>query len=587
MLRLGRRWSRPDVKGPGNGVPEAAVPEGGPPEEPVPEAEAGVTVPSRRLGPLGLSLVLVLGLGLSLPPADYVLYRGRIHPGVVVAGAELGGMTPQAAEAALRELLGSRSKQRVRFALEGQLFEATLSQLGWRPDLRATLRSVLAVGRDGRLLGDLAARARGWVDEVRVPVAGAWDLAALTRVVSRWDRAVGRPPREGAVSVDGGTVVTLAPRPGRRVDPAGVLLAAARAAEVPSPDPVPLPLAPVPPLTTPEDVDRAAREVRALLAGPVTVRLGPRSLRVTRDQLAELVRTDLVPGGGGASIAVSFSPLAVDRLLAPYRDLVGRPAVDARFVTRGSRVRIQPSVTGRRLDPELAARDLLRVARRVDRAGRVHLAPVAPEFSTQDARALGIVEEVASFTTYHAPGEPRVRNIHLAADLLDGAIVLPGQTFSLNERLGKRTLERGFVFAPAIINGRFSLAVGGGVSQLATTLFNAAFFGGYPFLEYRAHSYYISRYPLGREATLSWGSPDLVFRNDTRTAILIRTEYTDDSITVRIFGDRHGRTVRATEPVVVGRGANGYTVRVDRIVERGGKEVRRETFITFYRYGTH
>lgn len=587
MLGLTRRRLRPEGEAGGAGAPEAAAAEAPAAPGSAQEAGGGVTGPSRRLGPVGLSLVLVLGLGLSLPPADYVLYRGRIHPGVVVAGTDLGGSPVERAEATLRRLLESRKRHRVRFALEGRVFEATLWQLGWRPDLRLTLRKALAVGRDGGLLGDLADRTRGWAREVRVPVAAAWDLAALTRVVSRWDGPVRHPPTEGAVTVDGGAVVARAPGAGRRVDPAAVLLAAARAVEVPSPDPAPLPLAPVPPLTTPEDVDRAAREARALLAGPVTVRLGPLRLRLRRDQLAELVRTELVPRAGGASIAVSFSPSAVDRLLAPYRDRVGRPAVDARFVTRGSRVRIEPSVTGRRLDPRLAARDLLRVARRPDRTGRLHLAPVPPEFSTEDARALGVVEEVSSFTTYHAPGEPRVTNIHLAADLLNGAIVLPGETFSLNERLGERRLERGFVFAPAIINGRFSLAVGGGVSQLATTLFNAAFFGGYPFLEYRAHSYYISRYPLGREATLSWGGPDLVFRNDTRTAILIRTEYTDDSITVRIFGDRQGRTVRATEPVIVGRGLYGYTVRVDRIVERGGKVVRRDAFITFYRYGTH
>ncbi|HXF56506.1 MAG TPA: VanW family protein [Actinomycetota bacterium] len=587
MLGPARRWLRPEAEARAYGVLEAAAVEAPSGEATAQEADAAVPGPPRRPGPLGLSLVLVLGLALSLPPVDYMLYRGRVHPGVAVAGTELGGMSPGAAEAALRRALDARRKHLVRFALGGRTFEATLSQLGWRPDLRATLRSALAVGRGGRLLGDVADRARGWVGEVRVPVAAAWDLAALTRAVSRWDRAAGRPPTEGTVSVRDGTVVARAPHPGRRVDPAGVLLSAARAAEAPSPEPVPLPLAPVPPRTTPEDVDRAAREARALLAGAVTVRLGPLVLRFTRDQLAELVGTELVPRAGEASVALGFSPSGVDRLLAPYRGLVERPAVDARFVTQGSRVRIVPSVPGRRLDPELAARDLLRVARRLDRAGRVRLAPVPPAFSTEDARALGIVEEVSSFTTYHAPGEPRVTNIHLAADLLDGAIVLPGETFSLNERLGQRTLERGFVFAPAIINGRFSLAVGGGVSQLATTLFNAAFFGGYPFLEYRAHSYYISRYPLGREATLSWGGPDLVFRNDTSTAILIRTEYTDDSITVRIFGDRHGRTVRATDPVIVGRGAYGYTVRVARIVERGGEVVRRETFITFYRYGTH
>jgi vancomycin resistance protein YoaR len=548
-----------------------------------PLAEAG---PSRRLSPLGTVLVLLLGVGLSLPPADYALHRGRVHARVAVAWLDLGGMTSARAREALERLAESTARRRLRFVLGGRAFEATLRELGWRPDLGATWRAAVRLGRDGRLVEDLAARASAWLQGASLPLAATWDLAALLRTVGRWDASVRRPPREGEVRVEDGEVVASFPRPGTRVDAQAILRLASGAVDGPPRGPLPLPLAPVPPRTSPEQVAQAAREARALLAGPVTVRLGELTLRIRRDQLAPLLQTTLVPAGERAWVMVSFSSSGAVRLLAPFAARVERPPTSARFVVQGSRVRILPSSPGRRLDPDLAAERLARIARQADRAGRIPLAPVPPSFSTEDARALGIVEEVSSFTTYHAPGEPRVVNIHRAADLLDGTIVMPGETFSLNRHLGERTVERGFVLAPAIINGRFALAVGGGVSQLATTLFNAVFFGGYPILEHRAHSYYISRYPLGREATLSWGGPDLVFRNDTPTAVLIHTEYTDHSITVRLFGARHGRTVRATDPVIVGRGAYGYTVRVDRIVLREGREVRRETFTTFYRYGS-
>jgi vancomycin resistance protein YoaR len=276
----------------------------------------------------------------------------------------------------------------------------------------------------------------------------------------------------------------------------------------------------------------------------------------------------------------------VEAVLAPYRSEVETDPRPARIDVVGGRVRITPSVVGRKLDGRVAAERLRSIALRPARRGRLPLAPVRPAFSTRDARALGIVERVSGFTTYHAPGEPRVINIHRAADLLDGAIVPPGGTFSMNRYLGQRTAERGFVMAPAIYDGKFTLAIGGGVSQLATTLFNAAFFGGYPILEHQAHSYYISRYPLGREATVSWPKPDLVFRNDTSTGILIKTSYTASSITVEIYGDRHGRRVIATAPVIVSRGSNGYTVAVQRIVRRGDRVIRRDTFHTFYRYGS-
>jgi vancomycin resistance protein YoaR len=127
--------------------------------------------------------------------------------------------------------------------------------------------------------------------------------------------------------------------------------------------------------------------------------------------------------------------------------------------------------------------------------------------------------------------------------------------------------------------------VGGGISQLTTTVFNAAFFGGYPIPEWQAHSYYISRYPLGREATLSWPSPDLKFVNDTDTALLIKTGYTDVSITVKIFGTKT-REVVALDPVVTARTATGYWTQVIRVIKENGVEVGRDEFKTFYKNGS-
>ena len=137
-------------------------------------------------------------------------------------------------------------------------------------------------------------------------------------------------------------------------------------------------------------------------------------------------------------------------------------------------------------------------------------------------------------------------NIKRASELLDGTIILPGKEFSLNEALGKRTEQKGFVSAPQIFNGKFEDAVGGGISQVATTLFNAAFFSGIKLVEHRAHQFYISRYPMGREATVSWGGPELIFKNDWPAAILMKLEATDSGITVRFFSSKLGRRVTTT-----------------------------------------
>jgi hypothetical protein len=147
---------------------------------------------------------------------------------------------------------------------------------------------------------------------------------------------------------------------------------------------------------------------------------------------------------------------------------------------------------------------------------------------------------VAEFTTRHPGGAPRVANIHRIADLVRGVVIEPGETFSVNDHVGPRTIASGFVAAPVIgENGYFEDDVGGGVSQFATTLFNAAFFAGLEIPAYQAHGIYINRYPYGREATLDYGNIDLQLRNNTPYGLLLWPTYTDTSITVDIYSTRY------------------------------------------------
>jgi vancomycin resistance protein YoaR len=199
-----------------------------------------------------------------------------------------------------------------------------------------------------------------------------------------------------------------------------------------------------------------------------------------------------------------------------------------------------------------------------------------------------------------------VTNIKRAAELLDGTIVRPRTAFSLNEALGKRTVENGFVSAPQIFAGRLEDAVGGGISQIATTLYNAAFFAGVKLVAHQAHQFYISRYPMGREATVSWGGPELIFRNDWPAAILMKLTATDAGVTVRFYSRKLGRRVKTTtgEPysyvaprtitvpnsalpvgqtsTVQSAGASGFTVQYTRKVFEGPKLVKNERYTVRY-----
>jgi vancomycin resistance protein YoaR len=203
------------------------------------------------------------------------------------------------------------------------------------------------------------------------------------------------------------------------------------------------------------------------------------------------------------------------------------------------------------------------------------------------------LELVSRFTTYYPPGQPRVINIRRAAVLLDRTVLPPGARFSLNERLGKRTRARGFVAAPSISGPIHVDSVGGGISQVATTLYNAAFFAGLRLIAHTPHSFYISRYPKGREATISWGGPELIFQNDWPARLLVRIKTTPTAITVWLYSSRLGRRVTTvtynptnyvrprtvyikdptlpggTQHVLQSAGASGFSISYTRRVHRG------------------
>ncbi|WP_187437979.1 VanW family protein [Actinomadura decatromicini] len=208
---------------------------------------------------------------------------------------------------------------------------------------------------------------------------------------------------------------------------------------------------------------------------------------------------------------------------------------------------------------------------------------------------------MSSYTTRFTPGEPRVRNIELAARILDGQVVQPGATFSFNDAVGPRTRSRGYVPAPAIVGPRLVADVGGGICQVSTTLFNAVFRAGLDIRRARAHSMYMSEYPEGLEAAVSYPDLDFTWRNDTRLPVRVQVAHTGSSLTVSLWGERRYEVRSAvSQPyafasqgtgVLRGRGRScvpapgrpGFEIDVWRTLLLDGREVGRERFHTEYR----
>jgi vancomycin resistance protein YoaR len=228
----------------------------------------------------------------------------------------------------------------------------------------------------------------------------------------------------------------------------------------------------------------------------------------------------------------------------------------------------------------------------------VALTEAQPKLMTAAAQQLGVVEQISTFTTYHPCCAARVTNIHKIADIVGGHVVLPGETFSLNGLVGERDKARGFVEAPMIQDGLYVDSVGGGVSQFATTIFNAVFFAGLQDVQHKPHSYWISRYPAGRESTVSFPEPDFKFKNDSPNGVLIQTSYTNTSLTVTFWGTKRYDIESISGPRVnvkpfttrynpkpgceSASGREGFDIDVWRVFKQGGKELKREKFFTRY-----
>lgn len=403
-------------------------------------------------------------------------------------------------------------------------------------------------------------RALGLVEERSSfdgPVTGVrWDrvalLAACESLASDLDLA---PPFEGDIDVEGDTAAPIPPEVGEAVDCPALALRIERSLAAGEEASIEVPVIAREPRTSAEALEELAREVDALLEGPVTLavvfegRTGGEVVLEPDD-----VRAALRVGvrGDPARPFAELRPSALGDDLAPILGALGQPARDADFVIEpgrgeaggdGGGVRVVPGRRGLRLDGAALFAAAEEAAKKGDKKGTVAATKGEPDLTSKQAESLQIKGLVASFTTKYSKGQPRVTNIHRITTLLDGAVVEPGERFSLNQRGGKRTAKRGFVLAPSIGEGEIVETVGGGVSQVATTLYNAVFDAGYAVVSRKPHTRYFDRYPLGVEATLSWPRPDFVFRNDSKAGVLIKASFTDDSVTVKLYGDNGGRKV--------------------------------------------
>jgi len=542
---------------------------------------------------LGVLLLAAAGLVLG----DRLAARGRVAHDVEIAGVKVGGTSDAVAARRIAPVVARVRTGPISVVVGGQHLSIDPSAIGLTVDDHATVRAARRVGHDGgvgaQVVDSIARRFR----PDRLPLVIHVDGQRLAGVLDGWSVQAAGGLDPGAVVFDGAVVRVAPPQAGH-----GMQRSAARAALLDAlgngrVHDIALPVGRVDPPASRAELERAAARARRVLAAPVTIVVDGHPFTLTPPQLATALTTTV----HRHHVAIAVDATKLRAALGPPLAALEQPPVDASFAVSGTHVSVVPSKPGRILATGPVGDAILRGERTVTAT----LADVQPAHDTAWAQRLNITELVSTFTTHHPAGEPRVENIHRAADILNNTIVEPGQIFSMNDTIGPRTPERGFVKAPIVLEDSFGEDYGGGVSQLATTTYNAIFFGGYKDVTHAAHLVYISRYPLGREATVNYGAIDLKFQNDSHSGILIRTSYTSTSITVSFYGNTEGRTVRAegpdilkTTPVtteyvddptlppgatrVIQQGDTGYDVVVYRVISRPGQPDVRERYYTHY-----
>ena len=484
---------------------------------------------------IGAGLLVVLAVLVGLVFAGS---RQELAPGTYVAGVDVGGLPSTQAIAQLERDFAKVEADRVTFAAGDESFTFAANQLGVEPDWSG---AVAAAAREGDGFGPIRGfrrlHTRFFGAEIlpRVAVSdGALDYA-LERMAARIDRA----PKNAALVRHGLRIESVPDRVGRRLEleAAARVVVRALGSLDRSSAAVALPVANAEPKVTEEMLAPVARRARVALSAPVVLQGTNRRWRLRPARIATLLT---LPRDGAKRLAIS-GPAAVAYFRALGR-IVGNPPVDAHFEASGEGIQLLPSRNGTELDVAKTARGLLRAATSpTRRVAPVAIARAVPERTTKEALAMGIDRRMASYKTYNSGTWDRIVNLRLGVSALDDTLVPPGGTFSLNQAIGERTEERGFRSAPVIIGTRYEEEVGGGTSQVATTVFNAVWEAGLKITERNPHSLYIDRYQLGRDATVYWPSLDLEFVNDTKKWVLVKGFIESDGISVAIYGGEERR----------------------------------------------
>lgn len=540
----------------------------------------------------------------------------RVLPGVHVWDVDLSGLTRDQATERLTASFYYPANLHPTLRHGNQAWAVSPADLGARLDVDATVDAALAVGHHGDLKTRLEEQYDVLLNGRLVMPLFTVDPGAGVMFLGRISRDLNRPARNASLVLGDNLGVQVVPgQTGREVDELATQQSLIQRITEMVGGEVELVVHESEPLLT--DLSAARETVQHILDGPIVLTapdLAPWT--IDRETLAGwLILQPTVDADGGAGLSVSLDSNQIARFVQDIAPQVAREPTDASFsfdIASETVVPVVDSIPGRTLDVTTTVSLIESAATRSQRTISLPLDPNPPAIATSDAPDVGSFELLGEGkTSFAGSTASRVQNIVVGAARFDGLLVPPDKTFSFNRYLGEVTAEQGYAESIIIWGNETRADVGGGLCQVSTTAFRAAFWAGLPITERWAHLFRVSYYepPKGLDATIYSPTVDLRWVNDTGHFILIRTyvDKANKTLTFRFYGINPGRTVEMDGPhesrlvrpgptvyrddPTLPKGQrkqiewakDGLDVTVHRIIKEDGEEVRRDTFFSRYR----
>ena len=570
----------------------------------------------------GVTLFFAIIIAWTL--AYQLIYAGRIFPGISVAGVDVSGLTPSDAAVKLNGVLSFPSSGKVLFRDGEKAWVASPAELGMVFDPSSSAVTAYDVGRSGGLFGALTGQIRARGNGVFVPPVIIFDQRVAYQYLRQISTQIDQPLQEAGLSLEGTNVVASPGKVGRELKIDATLIYLGAQLQTFSDGEVPLVVQEVAPQIL--DVSAQADMARQILSQPLTlvvpdsVEGAPGPFVYDVQVLANMLGVQRTQDG----VQVVLNTAGLTDMLEPVKTRTDRPALNAKFIfndeTRQLDV-IAPSQTGLIVDVDATVLAINESLLRGEHVVSLIVKADEPELpSSVTGAELGVTELLWAETSYfYGSSAERIQNIQAASKSFHGLLVAPGETFSMGEHMGDVSLENGFAEALIIFGGRTIKGVGGGVCQVSTTLFRAAFRSGFPIVERYSHAYRVSYYEqgpsggidpslAGLDATVYFPLVDFKFKNDSPYWILMETYVNVQArtLTWKFYSTSDGRTVdwdttgptqivSAPAPLFeenlelsknemrqIDWAANGADVTITRTVFRDGAVYLQDQFTTHY-----